>query len=121
MVYETFQSLIMWVVCRAKPQAHWGIPKCTRQFLGVPLTGAPIALNVKEKGESWDLFKLCRVMQEDEGITRIRTQVRQQPSGDPYMLMSLFEGITQCKDHKEKPHLNENIWQEKEHCKKQKP
>ncbi len=37
--------------------------------------GAPIALNVKDKGES--LALLCRVMQEDEGITRIRIQVRQ--------------------------------------------
>lgn len=75
MIYETSQSLIIWVICRAKPQTHCGIPKCTREFLGVLLMRAPIALNVKEKGESWAL--LCRVMQEDEGITRIRTQVRQ--------------------------------------------
>lgn len=75
MIYETSQSLIIWVICRAKPQAHCGIPKCTREFLGVLFMGAPIALNVKDKGESWAL--LCRVMQEDEGVTRIRTQVRQ--------------------------------------------
>jgi hypothetical protein len=75
MIYEASQSLIIWVICRAKPQAHCGIPKCTREFLGVLFMGAPIALNVKDKGES--LALLCRVMQEDEGITRIRIQVRQ--------------------------------------------
>jgi hypothetical protein len=75
MIYETSQSLIIWVICRAKPQAHCGIPKCTREFLGVLFMRAPIAPNVNEKGENGAL--LCRVMQEDEGITRIRTQVRQ--------------------------------------------
>jgi hypothetical protein len=39
----------MWVTRRAKPQAHCGIPKCTREFLGVLFKGAPIGLNVMER------------------------------------------------------------------------